>query len=66
MKSLFLLAVLTLSACASKNIPLAMVKDDAPVLQLNPTRWTATVNDLMVPPRRRDAASPARPGYHDK
>jgi hypothetical protein len=50
MKTLLILAALCLSACSTQNKPLAMVRDDDPVMQLNPDRWTATANDLMVPP----------------
>ncbi len=42
--------VLGLSACASKTIPLPKVEPGDPVSQLNPDRWQATVNDLIVPP----------------
>jgi hypothetical protein len=32
--------LLVLSACGSQNKPLPMVKDDDPVFQPNPDRWT--------------------------
>lgn len=45
-----LIGLLGLAACSSQNKPLPMVKSDDQVFQLNPDRWTATVNDLTVPP----------------
>jgi hypothetical protein len=41
---------LGLSACGNQFIPLPEVKADDPVSRLNPDRWHATANDLMVPP----------------
>lgn len=41
---------LGLSACGNQTIPLPEVKESDPVSQLNPDRWQANVNDLMVPP----------------
>jgi hypothetical protein len=43
-------ATLGLSACGNQTIPLPEVKASDPVSQLNPDRWQATVNDLMLPP----------------
>jgi hypothetical protein len=44
-------AAVTLAGCGGpQNHPLPMVKDSDPVMQLNPDRWTATVNDLTWPP----------------
>jgi hypothetical protein len=45
-----LIGLLGIAACSSQNKPLPTVKSDDPVMQLNPDRWTATVNDLTVPP----------------
>lgn len=49
-KALSLVLVLGLAGCGGHYIPVPQVKDDAPVSQLNPDRWNATVNDLMTPP----------------
>ena len=45
-----LIALLGMAGCASHNKELPTVKSDDPVFQLNPDRWTATANDLTVPP----------------
>ena len=45
-----ILLALSLAGCASKTIPLPEVGADDPVMPLNPDRWQATVNDLMIPP----------------
>ena len=45
-----ILLALSVAGCATKTIPLPEVAADDPVLQLNPDRWQASVNDLMVPP----------------
>ena len=41
--------VLALAACGNQTIPLPEVHGDDPVLQMNPDRWQASVNDLMIP-----------------
>ena len=50
MRTTAILLALSLAGCAGKTIPLPEVDADDPVVQLNPDRWQATVNDLMVPP----------------
>ena len=50
MRTTAIVLVLSLAGCAGKTIPLPEVGADDPVVQLNPDRWQATVNDLMVPP----------------
>lgn len=50
LQCIVLIGLLAIAGCANQNKPLAMVKDDDPVVQLNPDKWTATVNDLMTPP----------------
>ncbi|MGD0109040.1 MAG: hypothetical protein ABSC06_34155 [Rhodopila sp.] len=45
-----ILLALSLAGCAGKTIPLPEVGPDDPVVQLNPDRWEATVNDLIVLP----------------
>ena len=42
--------ILFVAACGNKTIPLPEIHADDPVLQLNPDRWHADVNDLMIPP----------------
>ena len=50
MRTAAILLALALAGCAGKTIPLPEVSADDPVVPLNPDRWQATVNDLMVPP----------------
>jgi len=50
MRTIAILLALSLAGCAGETIPLPEVGADDPVVPLNPDRWQATVNDLMVPP----------------
>jgi uncharacterized lipoprotein YajG len=56
---LVLILGLGLLAGCTNNVPLAQVEDDDPVVQMNPTKWSATVNDLTTPPG--DGTSPVLP-----
>lgn len=49
MRSLVILGVLIAAGC-TQNTPLPMVEDNDPVVQMNPGKWSATVNDLTTPP----------------
>ena len=61
MRTAAILLALALAGCAGKTIPLPEVDADDPVVQLNPDRWQATVNDLMVPPGDGSPRPPAAP-----
>jgi hypothetical protein len=51
MRFIFILGVvIVLAGCTSQNKPLPMVRADDPFVQLNPTHWTDTSNDLITPP----------------
>jgi hypothetical protein len=50
MRILAVVLVLGLSGCGGHYIPIPEVKDSDPVSQLNPDRWSASVNDLTTPP----------------
>jgi len=50
LRSVAILALFALAACANSGHALPETSANDPVWQLNPGKWTLGVNDLRVPP----------------